>query len=308
MLAVPARIAGCPQRVLCTPPQRDGGASPRCWSPRSCAASITYSRSAAPRRSPPWPTARRRVPKVDKIFGPGNAWVTAAKQLVAADPDGAALDMPAGPSEVLVIADDSARAEFVAADLLAQAEHDPQSQAMLVTTSAELARAGARPQCARRCAAVAPDDPAPVDRRTRASSSCRTSTSAIAVSERYAPEHLIIQTRAAARAARADPQRRLDFPRRLVARADGRLLLRHQSRAADLRLCARLQRSVGAGFHAPHDRAGAHRRRAARRSVPPRAAGAPGGTGRARRGGRSAPGRAAARACRGASALAEVPR
>ena len=65
------------------------------------------------------------VPKVDKIFGPGNAWVTAAKQLVAADPGGAALDMPAGPSEVLVIADDSARADFVAADLLAQAEHDP---------------------------------------------------------------------------------------------------------------------------------------------------------------------------------------
>ena len=64
------------------------------------------------------------VPKVDKIFGPGNAWVTAAKQIVAADPAGAALDLPAGPSEVLVIADESANARFVAADLLAQAEHD----------------------------------------------------------------------------------------------------------------------------------------------------------------------------------------
>jgi histidinol dehydrogenase len=83
------------------------------------------------------------VPKVDKIFGPGNAWVTAAKQLVASDPAGAACDMPAGPSEVLVVADDSARPDFVAADLLAQAEHDGQSQAILITPSRKLAEATA---------------------------------------------------------------------------------------------------------------------------------------------------------------------
>jgi histidinol dehydrogenase len=83
----------------------------------------------------------RSIPKADKIFGPGNAWVTAAKQLVAADPAGAACDLPAGPSEVMVIADDSARADFVAADLLAQAEHDTQAQAILVTSSAQLAQA-----------------------------------------------------------------------------------------------------------------------------------------------------------------------
>jgi len=81
------------------------------------------------------------IPKADKIFGPGNAWVTAAKQLAAADPAGAACDLPAGPSEVLVVADESARADFVAADLLAQAEHDTQAQAILVTSSRQLAEA-----------------------------------------------------------------------------------------------------------------------------------------------------------------------
>jgi histidinol dehydrogenase len=81
------------------------------------------------------------VPKVDKIFGPGNAWVTATKQLVANDPVGAACDLPAGPSEVLVVADDTARADFVAADLLALAEHDRHAQAILITPSRELAKA-----------------------------------------------------------------------------------------------------------------------------------------------------------------------
>ena len=78
------------------------------------------------------------VRKVDKIFGPGSAWVTAAKQIVAADPAGAAIDLPAGPSEVLVIADESANARFVAADLLAQAEHDTIAQVVLVTPSRRL--------------------------------------------------------------------------------------------------------------------------------------------------------------------------
>ncbi|MGH8207560.1 MAG: histidinol dehydrogenase, partial [Steroidobacteraceae bacterium] len=135
------------------------------------------------------------VPKVAKIFGPGNAWVTAAKQLVAADPEGAALDMPAGPSEVLVIADDSAREQFVAADLLAQAEHDPQAQALLVTTSAEFAR---------RVAAVLQVQMQRLSRQMILRQSMANSriivapdlASAAAISEAYAPEHLIIQTRA----------------------------------------------------------------------------------------------------------------
>jgi histidinol dehydrogenase len=79
------------------------------------------------------------IPKCDKLFGPGNAWVAAAKSLVAGDPAGAAADLPAGVSEVMVIADENSRSEFVAADLLAQAEHGPDAQALLVTTSAVLA-------------------------------------------------------------------------------------------------------------------------------------------------------------------------
>jgi histidinol dehydrogenase len=84
------------------------------------------------------------IPKCDKVFGPGNAWVTAAKLLVAQDPAGAAADLPAGVTEVMVIADDSARADFVAADLLAQAEHGPDAQSLLVTTSVALAQEVAR--------------------------------------------------------------------------------------------------------------------------------------------------------------------
>ena len=120
-----------------------------------CAASSVCSRSAARRRSPRWPTARRAIPKVDKVFGPGNSWVTAAKLLVANDPDGAALDLPAGPSEVLVIADDTARAEFVAADLLAQAEHSADAQAILVTTSQRAGRGDRCSSSRRRCSGSA---------------------------------------------------------------------------------------------------------------------------------------------------------
>ena len=134
------------------------------------------------------------VPKVDKIFGPGSARVTAAKQMVAADPAGAALDLPAGPSEVLVIADETARPELVAADLLAQAEHDTQAQAILVTTSADLAAA----------AIVAVETQmGELSRReilekSIASSRCiivPDMETAIAVSNDYAPEHLILQVR-----------------------------------------------------------------------------------------------------------------
>ena len=104
-----------------------------------------FSRWAAHKPSPPWPSMERAtIPKCDKVFGPGNSWVAAAKMLVAQDSAGAAVDLPAGPTEVLVVADDSARADFVAADLLAQAEHSPDAQALLVTTSSALAEAVAR--------------------------------------------------------------------------------------------------------------------------------------------------------------------
>jgi histidinol dehydrogenase len=129
---------------------------------------------------------------VNKIFGPGNAWVTAAKSLVAADPDGAALDMPAGPSEVLVIADGSADPAFVASDLLSQAEHGPDSQVFLVTPDETLARA---------VAAALEEQTTALGRGSIVREALTHSAvvvvadlaEAIRVSNAYAPEHLIVQ-------------------------------------------------------------------------------------------------------------------
>jgi histidinol dehydrogenase len=141
MLAVPASIAGCPTRIVCTPPRKDGTADPAILlAAKLCGVHRVFKVGGAQAiAAMAYGTAS--IPKVDKVFGPGNSWVTAAKLLVANDPDGAALDLPAGPSEVLVIADETANAEFVAADLLAQAEHSADAQAILVTTSRALAEA-----------------------------------------------------------------------------------------------------------------------------------------------------------------------
>jgi histidinol dehydrogenase len=140
MLAVPARIAGCPRRVLCTPPNRQGQANAAVLVAAELCGVDSVFKVGGAQAIAALAYGSSSVPKVDKIFGPGNAWVTAAKQLVANDPAGAACDMPAGPSEVLVVADDTARADFVAADLLAQAEHDGQAQAILITPSRQLAQ------------------------------------------------------------------------------------------------------------------------------------------------------------------------
>jgi len=194
MLAVPARIAGCPRRVLCTPPTRDGRANPAVLvAARLCGIESVYKVGGA-QAIAAMAYGTESVAKVDKIFGPGNAWVTAAKQAVAGDPAGAACDMPAGPSEVLVIADESARPEFVAADLLAQAEHDTQAQAILLTPSRTLAQAVV--------AAVATQSRV-LSRRSileqsLASSRCivvRDLESALEVANEYAAEHLILEIR-----------------------------------------------------------------------------------------------------------------
>ncbi|HEX5462387.1 MAG TPA: histidinol dehydrogenase [Steroidobacteraceae bacterium] len=194
MLAVPARIAGCPRRVLCTPPMRDGRANPAVLvAARLCGIESVYKVGGA-QAIAAMAYGTESVAKVDKIFGPGNAWVTAAKQAVAGDPAGAACDMPAGPSEVLVVADESARPEFVAADLLAQAEHDTQAQAILLTPSRTLAEAVV--------AAVATQTRV-LSRRSileqsLASSRCivvRDLESALEVANEYAAEHLILEVR-----------------------------------------------------------------------------------------------------------------
>jgi histidinol dehydrogenase len=194
MLAVPAALAQCPGRVLCTPPQADGTANAAVLvATQLCGISEVFKVGGA-QAIAAMAYGTETVPKVAKIFGPGNAWVTAAKQSVAADPEGAALDMPAGPSEVLVIADESANAEWVAADLLAQAEHDASAQAILLTDSAPLAAAVANAVNAQLPALARQDILQQSAQHVRL---IVTPSMAVALqlADDYAPEHLLLQTR-----------------------------------------------------------------------------------------------------------------
>lgn len=192
MLAVPARIAGCPRRILCTPSRRDGSAHPAVLMAAELCGIDTVFKVGGAQAIAALAYGTETIPKVDKIFGPGNAWVTAAKQLVANDPLGAACDLPAGPSEVLVVADDAARADFIASDLLAQAEHDTLAQAILVTDS---------PALAERVAAEIARQRVALSREvilTQSLRACRAIlvpdlAAAMTVANAYAPEHLILQ-------------------------------------------------------------------------------------------------------------------
>jgi histidinol dehydrogenase len=194
MLAVPARIAGCPNRILCTPPTREGVANPAVLVAAQLCGVNTVFKVGGAQAIAALAYGTESIPKADKIFGPGNAWVTAAKQLVAADPSGAACDLPAGPSEVMVVADATARPDFVAADLLAQAEHDTQAQAILVTSSRQLAES---------VSAEVQKQTQLLSRRSildksLAASRCIVVTdveSALDVANLYAAEHLILEVK-----------------------------------------------------------------------------------------------------------------
>ena len=192
MLAVPAVIAGCTTRIVCTPPRPDGRADPAVVvaSVRAGITDIYKIGGAQAVAAMAYGTAS--VPKVDKIFGPGNAWVTCAKSVVSSDPDGAAIDMPAGPSEVLVIADDSASAEFVASDLLSQAEHGVDSQVVLVTTSFDLADAVEK-QVEQQLESLSRAEIARGSLEHARTVIVDDLEMAVDVSNRYAPEHLILQ-------------------------------------------------------------------------------------------------------------------
>ncbi len=193
MLAVPAAIAGCPTRILCTPPRRDGRADPAVLVAAQLAGITQVFKAGGAQAIAAMAYGTSSLPKVDKVFGPGNAYVTAAKQHVANDPAGAALDLPAGPSEVLVIADDSAHPEFVAADLLAQAEHDPASQVILLTPSKGLAQ---------QVASAIERQRTHLSRHAIIEAALSASrlivvpnlATAILISNTYAPEHLILHT------------------------------------------------------------------------------------------------------------------
>lgn len=139
MLAIPAQIAGCREIVMCTPPGRDGTINPLILAAAKMSGISTVYKVGGIQSIAAMTFGTNTVPKVDKIFGPGNQYVTAAKQM--AQSLGTAIDMPAGPSEVLIIADENADPDFVAADLLSQAEHGVDSQVLLLTTDTRLARA-----------------------------------------------------------------------------------------------------------------------------------------------------------------------
>lgn len=192
MLAVPAAIAGCPVRVLCTPPRSDGLADPAVLVAATRAGVSNVFKVGGAQAIAAMAYGTETVPKIDKIFGPGNAWVTCAKSIVASDPDGAAIDMPAGPSEILVIADEDASAEFVASDLLAQAEHGIDSQVILVTTSSVLA-GGVNDAVEQQLVRLSRRDIVREALEYARIIVVDDLDTAIEVSNSYAPEHLILQ-------------------------------------------------------------------------------------------------------------------
>ncbi|HSG59190.1 MAG TPA: histidinol dehydrogenase [Woeseiaceae bacterium] len=192
MLAVPAVIAACPVRVLCTPPRPDGTADPAVLVAATRAGVTDIFKVGGAQAIAAMAYGTASIPKVRKVFGPGNAWVTSAKSLVSADPEGAAIDMPAGPSEVLVIADAKASAAFVAADLLSQAEHGEDSQVMLVTTSPDMATA-VQAEVEAQLPNLARAEIAAGAMANSRAILVGNLAKAIDVSNRYAPEHLILQ-------------------------------------------------------------------------------------------------------------------
>ena len=192
MLGIPASLAGCSLRVMCSPVQANGRVNAAVLYAARVAGVERVFKLGGAQAVAAMAYGTETVPKVEKIFGPGNTWVTEAKAQVDRDPLGAARDYPAGPSEVLVIADDKANPAFVAADLLSQAEHGADSQVLLVTTSSKLAEEALR---------AIESQKARLPRRSLVEGALAHSSvvvvdgvaTAFEISNRYAPEHLILQ-------------------------------------------------------------------------------------------------------------------
>ena len=194
MLAIPAQLAGCEEIVLCTPPRRDGSADPAVLVAAQYAPNVRVFKLGGAQAIAAMSFGTASLPRCEKLFGPGNAYVDEAKRQAAERHDGPAIDMPAGPSEVLVIADAGANPVFVAADLLSQAEHGPDSQVILLSDDDSVLAAVAieverqlatlpRAEIARRALQHA--------RLIRVADIAH----AIALSNDYAPEHLILSVR-----------------------------------------------------------------------------------------------------------------
>ncbi len=192
MLATPASIAGCREIILCTPPNREGDIHPAIlYAARLAKVSRIY-KIGGVQAIGAMAYGTESVPKVYKIFGPGNQYVTAAKQQVSLRD--VAIDMPAGPSEVEVLADESANPSFVAADLLSQAEHGVDSQAILVTTDESLL-AKVEEEVKRQLSALPRKDIAAKSLENSKLILVRDMDEAMKMTNEYAPEHLIIETR-----------------------------------------------------------------------------------------------------------------
>lgn len=191
MLAVPAKIAGCKEIVLCTPPGKDGKVHPAVLFAAKVAGVSRIFKAGGVQAIAAMAYGTESIPKVYKIFGPGNQYVTAAKQLVSLRD--VAIDMPAGPSEVEVLADETANPVFVAADLLSQAEHGVDSQAMLITTSTKLQQA-VKEEVERQLALLPRMEMAEKSLANSKLIVVRTMDEAIELTNAYAPEHLIVET------------------------------------------------------------------------------------------------------------------
>jgi histidinol dehydrogenase len=194
MLGIPAQLAGCRRIILCSPPRSDGNVDAAVLAAASVIGLREIYRVGGAQAIAAMAYGTGSIPRVDKIFGPGSQYVTEAKRIVSADPGGAAIDLLAGPSELLIIADETADPRIIAADLLSQAEHDPQSGVMLVTTNDVTARSilnNVLQQLSQ------------ISRRAIAQRALENSFAlvveslddAVAFSNQYAPEHLIINTR-----------------------------------------------------------------------------------------------------------------
>lgn len=193
MLGVPARLAGCREVVLCTPPRKDGSADPAVLVAARLTGVHRVYKIGGAQAIAAMAYGTATVPSCDKLFGPGNSYVTEAKQQVA-QAGAAAIDMPAGPSEVLVIADGGANPTFVAADLLSQAEHGPDSQVLLLSDDNALI-AAVQDEVEAQVARLAREG---IARQALAASllvKVDSIEQAFDISNRYAPEHLILALR-----------------------------------------------------------------------------------------------------------------
>lgn len=191
MLATPAKIAGCPNIIMCTPPRRDGSVNPAILAAARIAGVDKIYKAGGVQAIAGMAYGTESIPKVFKIFGPGNSYVMAAKQIVSLHD--VAIDMPAGPSEVCVIADETSNAAYVAADLLSQAEHGTDSQVLLITTSEDMADK-VELEIERQLKALPRME---IAAQTLCNSKIvivKDKEEALSLSNMYAPEHLIIAT------------------------------------------------------------------------------------------------------------------